>query len=110
MTGQAMMDTLPPLDEALERAWRLLERRQRRLHGFGLLVYLVRTPQLAQQLRQRLSQHLEQQGQQLTSIAVLHPERFASVTLARLFSFMQAPSAGACWLEEIGRASCRERV
>lgn len=99
MTGQAMMDTLPPLDEALERAWRLLERRQRRLHGFGLLVYLVRTPQLAQQLRQRLSQHLEQQGQQLTSIAVLHPERFASVTLARLFSFMQAPSAGACWLE-----------
>lgn len=93
------MDVLPPLDEALDLAWRLLERRQRRLQGFGLLVYLVRTPQLAQQLRQRLSQHLERQGQQLTTIAVLHPEQFASVTLASLFSVMRAPSVGACWLE-----------
>ena len=68
-----MTNELPLLDEALERAWRLLERRQRRLHGFGLLVYLVRTPQLARQLHQRLGQHLKQQGRQLTSIAVMHP-------------------------------------
>jgi tetratricopeptide (TPR) repeat protein len=94
-----MTNELPLLDEALERAWRLLERRQRRLHGFGLLVYLVRTPRLARQLQQRLQQHLKQQGRQLTSIAVLHPEQFASVTLASLFSAMRAPAVGACWLE-----------
>lgn len=94
-----MTNELPLLDEALERAWRLLERRQRRLHGFGLLVYLVRTPQLARQLHQRLGQHLKQQGRQLTSIAVMHPEQFASVTLASLFSAIRAPVVDACWLE-----------
>jgi tetratricopeptide (TPR) repeat protein len=90
---------LQPPEAATQQAWRQLERRLRLLHGFGLLVYSVTTPALAEALKARLSEHLRRQGRRLIVIGSSHPERFAELSLKALFGVPQPADAGACWLE-----------
>ncbi|WP_173804900.1 tetratricopeptide repeat protein, partial [Sphaerotilus uruguayifluvii] len=90
---------LQSLEAATQQAWRQLERRLRLLHGFGLLVYSVTTPALAEALKARLSEHLRRQGRPLIAIGSSHPERFAELSLKALFGVPQPADAGACWLE-----------
>ncbi len=87
------------LDEAEAQAWRSLERRLRQLHGFGLLVCFVRTPLLAQRVRERLALQLAAQEKSLQVTAVTHPEDLAQISLQSLFAATDSATVGAHWLE-----------
>ena len=90
---------LPPLEAAAQQAWQLLERRLRLLHGFGLLVYSVRTPALADALKARLAEHLRGQQRRLVVISSPHPEQFAELSLKTLLGVPESADTGAYWLE-----------
>jgi tetratricopeptide (TPR) repeat protein len=90
---------LLPLEAAAQQAWQLLERRLRLLHGFGLLVYSVRTPALADALKARLAEHLRGQQRRLVVIASPHPEQFAELSLKTLLGVPESADTGAYWLE-----------
>lgn len=99
MTPHPPAPPLPSLDDAEAQAWRVLERRLRLLHGFGLLIYFVRTPLLVQRLRARLSAHLASQHRTLAVVATAHPDNFADLTLKALLGTPEPAGTGAHWLE-----------
>jgi hypothetical protein len=97
--AQDLQPVLPSLELAEAQAWATLQRRLHQLQGFGLLIFFVRTPQLANQLKARLTELLHSQQRVLATVTASHPENFADLALKALLGTHESPDTGAHWLE-----------